>query len=268
MRNVRRNLAFVVAASNHGTMIVNRFDYQRVPTGEGYGVGHQILEYAAFDPGEIDMALQLLTTRRKHFGDGVVAIDCGANIGAHSVEWAIAMANWGTVLAIEAQERLFYALAGNIAINNCFNAKALHAAVAAQGGSMRIPAPDYLRPSSFGSLELKPTARPEYIGQVIDYSPEKSVEISAVALDDLALPRVDFIKIDIVGMEREALEGARATLEAHHPILLVESIKVDPKALRAWLEARGYHVIATGINRLAVHTGDPTLADLRIRAPA
>ena len=268
MRNVRRNLAFVVAASNHGTMIVNRFDYQRASTGESYGVGHQILEYAAFDPSEVDMALQLLTVRRKHFGDGVVAIDCGANIGAHAVEWAIAMAGWGTVLAIEAQERLFYALAGNIAINNCFNAKAMHAAVAAKGGTMGMPAPDYMKPSSFGSLELKPTAHPEFIGQVIDYSPEKAVEIQAVALDDLALPRVDFIKIDIEGMEMEALEGSRKTIKAQRPILLVESIKVDPKALQSWLVGRGYHVISAGINRLAVHEGDPTLADLRVRSPA
>ena len=28
MRNVGRKLAFVLAASNHGTMIVNRFDYR------------------------------------------------------------------------------------------------------------------------------------------------------------------------------------------------------------------------------------------------
>ncbi len=28
MRNVGRKLAFVLAASNHGTMILNRFDYR------------------------------------------------------------------------------------------------------------------------------------------------------------------------------------------------------------------------------------------------
>ena len=90
----------------------------------GYGVGHQILETAAFDPMEVKMVLDLLAMRRRHYGDGVLAIDCGANIGVHTIEWANRMHGWGRVIAIEAQERLFYALAGNIAINNCFNARA------------------------------------------------------------------------------------------------------------------------------------------------
>jgi hypothetical protein len=63
---------------------------------------------------------------------------------------------WGSVIAIEAQERIYYALAGNIAINNCFNAIAMHAAVSSEPGVMQIPTPDYFQPSSFGNLELKP----------------------------------------------------------------------------------------------------------------
>jgi hypothetical protein len=119
----------------------------------GIGVGFQILEGGAFDPEEVDMALMLLGLRRRYFGDGVVALDCGANIGVHTIEWARRMNGWGEVIAIEAQERVFYALAGNIAINNCFNARAVHAAVAAEVGAINIRRPNYLRPGSFGSLE-------------------------------------------------------------------------------------------------------------------
>src|SRR5664279_672198 len=119
MRNVGRTLAFVLASSNHGAMIVNRFDYQLTAPGRGFGVGFQILERGCFDPQEVELAIQLLELRRIHNGDGVVAIDCGANIGVHTVEWAIAMTGWGSVVSIEAQERIYYALAGNIALNNC-----------------------------------------------------------------------------------------------------------------------------------------------------
>ncbi|MGA8320591.1 MAG: hypothetical protein WB774_07170 [Xanthobacteraceae bacterium] len=38
-------------------------------------------------------------------------------------------------MAFEAQERIYYALAGNIAINNCFNARAINAAVSNRSGS-------------------------------------------------------------------------------------------------------------------------------------
>src|SRR3954463_2817654 len=170
MRNVGRKLAFVLAASNHGTMIVNRFDYRMVGADSGIGVGHQVLEAAAYDPVEIELALQLIETRHRFHGDGVIAIDCGANIGVHTIEWASAMTGWGSVIAIEAQERIYYALAGNIAINNCFNALAVHAAVSSEAGTLQIPNPDYFTPSSFGSLELQPRPSNEFIGQPIDYA--------------------------------------------------------------------------------------------------
>src|SRR5258708_9253389 len=118
MRNPTRKLAFVLAASEHGSMIVNRLDYHVVDQRAGIGVGFQILEHGMFDPEEIDLALTLLGLRRRYFGDGVVALDCGANIGVHTIEWARRMNGWGEAIAIDAQERLFYALAGNIAINN------------------------------------------------------------------------------------------------------------------------------------------------------
>ena len=65
MRNVGRKLAFVLAASNHGTMIVNRFDYRMLDSEHGIGVGFEILEGAAFDPQEVEMAMQLLELRRR-----------------------------------------------------------------------------------------------------------------------------------------------------------------------------------------------------------
>jgi hypothetical protein len=141
-----RKLAFVLASSDHGTMIVNRFDYRMINETEGFGVGFQILNTAQFDPEEIKMAVQLLQIRRKHHGDGVIAIDGGANIGVHTIEWAKAMTGWGSVLAVEAQERIYYALAGNVAINNCFNATVINAAISSESGTLQIPNPNYFLP--------------------------------------------------------------------------------------------------------------------------
>jgi FkbM family methyltransferase len=264
MRNVGRKLAFVLASSNHGTMIVNRLDYRMSGSDRGIGVGYQVLEAAAFDPVEVELALQLIEARKRLHGDGVVAIDGGANIGVHTIEWATAMTGWGSVIAIEAQERIYYALAGNIVINNCFNAIAMHAAMSSEPGIMLIPTPDYLVPSSFGSLELKPRAETEFIGQPIDYSAGTTVAIQKMSIDALNLPRVDFIKLDIEGMELEALEGARQTIERSHPIFLVESIKAGRERLRGFLSQEGYKVVEAGINLLAIHKSDPVVNELQI----
>jgi FkbM family methyltransferase len=265
MRRARRKLGFVLAASSHGPLIVNRFDYHREGT-RLFGVGGEILERSSFGPEEVDVVLDLLRLRRQYFGDGVAMIDCGANIGVHTVECAVEMTGWGSVLAIEAQERLYYALAGNIALNNCFNARALHAAVAAQDGTMRIPVPDYLSPASFGSLELKRQTN-EFIGQTIDYSPGAMQEIRCLKLDSIAPSRVDLLKIDVEGMELEVLGGARELVARNRPILQVEWVKSPRPELRQTIEGFGYRVFETGQNFLAIHPSDRSLQHLRRSAP-
>src|SRR5262249_37896284 len=95
------------------------------------------------------------------------------------------------------------ALAGNIALNNCFNASALHAAVTDKPGFVMAPQPNYLAPASFGSLELRQSSNTEFIGQKIDYSDGNLKPVRAITIDLLKLPRIDFIKIDIEGMEIE-----------------------------------------------------------------
>jgi hypothetical protein len=86
-----------------------------------------------------------------------------------------------------------------------------------------------------------------------------------VTIDEINLPRVDFIKLDIEGMEMEALEGARQTIDRSVPILLIERIKADGAQLTQWLEGRGYQVMQVGINLVAVHKTDKTLADIVVK---
>jgi FkbM family methyltransferase len=246
-------------------MIVNRLDYVMVNQSQGYGVGYQILNTSNFDPEEIRLMLALLAKRRVHFGDGVVALDCGANIGVHTVECARFLYGWGRVIAFEAQEKIYYALAGNIAINNCLNASAILAAVGAECGRLRIPAPNYLTPSSFGSLELREKAGNEYIGQQIDYSDAGMTTVEQLTLDSRDLARVDFIKMDIEGMELEALSGAARTIERHKPQMLIETIKTDREKLRFLLEQLGYVIYPVGINVIAIHKSDPTSGELTVK---
>jgi FkbM family methyltransferase len=267
MANPPRKLAFILASTDQGTLIVNRFDYRMVSATSGYGVGYNLLERASYDAEEVSIALQLLGFRRRHFGDGVVAVDCGANIGVHTVAWAKGMTGWGQVVAIEAQERIFYALAGNITINNCFNAHAVHAAVGAQAGTLRVPVPDYRAPASFGSMELRKTDATEFIGQEIDYSEQKLVNVPMMSIDSMNLLRLDLLKIDVERMELEVLEGAKATLARLLPIIIVEGLKAPQAEITAVLASYGYEWFPFGLNFLAVHPSDPTRQHINIAQP-
>ena len=99
--------------TDQGVFIVNRMDYCETPNGS-YGVSHQLFCKGSFDPAEIAIAIKMLHLKRTYKGDGVVAFDCGANIGVHTIAWANEIYSFGRVIAAEAQEKIFYSLAGAI----------------------------------------------------------------------------------------------------------------------------------------------------------
>ena len=253
-----RPVAIVLAATDIGTLLVNRYDYNQIGNCL-YGVGCQVLNTASYERDEITLVQDLLQRRRDIYGGGVVAVDCGANVGCHTVAWASLMSGWGEVIAIEAQERVYYMLAGNIAMNNCFNARAIWAAVGEAKGSMEVPVPDYLTPSSFGSLEIRNNPGSEFIGQRIDYTRGKMITTPLIALDDLRLDRADLLKIDVEGMEMDVLRGATATILKSRPVILVEMIKTERSRIERFLSQFGYEFFPIGMNLLCLAGEDQIL---------
>lgn len=258
-----RPIAFILAASNHGTLIVNRNDYHMIDSQNVYGVGFEILNNSCFDYDEIQLALRLLNWRLQYFGSGVVAIDGGANIGVHTVEWARHMYGWGKVIGFEAQEILYYALAGNIVLNNCLNARVRWAALGESCGEMTIPQPDYFKSGSFGSLELRQQEYIEFIGQNISYNFNDCTRVPVINLDSLNLDRLDLLKLDVEGMEIEVLRGSKEAISRFHPIMIIEIIKSDADAIEGFLVELGYKIFFLGISILAIHMDDPTLEEIQ-----
>jgi FkbM family methyltransferase len=253
-------IAFILATTDAGPMILNRFD---VCTSEhGYfGVGASLLATGKFDQPDIDGLSGLLLLRRKHHGDGVVALDVGANIGTHTLAWAKLMRGWGEVVAVEAQERVYYALCGNICINNLFNAEAICAVISDSIGRVDIPALDHEKPASFGSLELV-SCTDEDIGQI----PTGIQHAAMLTIDSIVRnKRVDLIKLDIEGMEVGALDGAAETIRRCHPALFIEWAKCGEAPLRSWLAGSGYVIHQMGMNMLCLHMSDPIQADVQMQ---
>jgi FkbM family methyltransferase len=249
-------VAFVLGSTAHGTMILNHLDRQTMQE-QTYGVGYELLRDSSYEFKECEVLCQLLEQRRRHFGDGVIVVDAGANIGTHTVSLARAMTDWGEVIAFEPQERIYYALCGNIAINNTFNAWAINNALGASDGTMQIPSVDYQRAASYGSLELAIAAQhaSAYHGE--------NVDITVRRLDSFNLPRIDLLKLDIEGMELEALKGARNTIAEHAPILFIEVLKQNIEEVQKTLNTYGYHYGPISRNLIAVHQDDPTLTSIK-----
>src|SRR5579859_6743223 len=212
----QRSLPFVLAATNQGTFIVSHLDMKEIEEDYGFGVGFQVLYTGECDAKEMEIVVEMLRGLRKRNGNGVVVVDCGANIGIMTTVMARAMTKWGSVVAVEAQLRLFYALCGNIALNNLFNVTAFYGAIANRSGTMSIPEIDYSKAGSLGSFELRPRAdgKTEDIGQPIDYE-KLTIRTPMIAIDDLGLTRCDFIKI-VVERGKASDERIIAELDRAH----------------------------------------------------
>lgn len=252
-RQPKKN-SFVLVSTDLGTVIINHNDYKF--QGEyKIGVGHQMLERSAFDAPEINVMLQILTLCRQYRGDGVVMFDAGANIGAYTIAAARTMINWGEVIAVEAQERLFYALAGNIVINNLSNAKAIWSALSDKKGTIDISIPNYDVPASYGSLELIQKETSENIGQLL----EKTQEVPSITIDSLKLNRCDYLKLDVESMEELVLAGAKKTIKSCKPIVQIEVIKSDREKIQKFFEQLDYIFfnLNGGYDYLCMHKDDP-----------
>lgn len=192
------------AETNNGLMLYPPADMYIGQAIEHYG------EYVAAEQDFFRFAAQ----------KGGEAIDAGANIGAHSM----AMARYfERVMAFEPQRMLFKLLKANL--SDWPSSLAYNAALGKEDGLLWLPSLNYGMTNNFGG-----------VGRdcVENWSPDQRehipmVEVQIRQLDKIdavkAAEKISLIKVDVEGMEKEVLEGARQTIAKHQPILYVENDK-------------------------------------------
>lgn len=184
-------------------------------------VGQALIKYGEYSYLEMDAF-------KKICGPGDVIIEVGANIGSHTVGLAKIVGAQGRVMAIEAQPVIFQNLCGNISINSLTNLDCLNIAASNRSGSTIIPFYDYSIKGNYGGISVGDSE----VGSQVDMK----------KLDDVfPYNRLKLLKIDVEGMEKEVLEGAREIIERFKPILYVENDRVDnSKELIEYIFQLGY----------------------------
>lgn len=161
-------------------------------------IGQALDKYGEFSEGE---AFFLRSFMQRDW----TVLDLGANHGTHTVALAKIVK---TVHAFEPQRILFQLLCANVALNALTNVYTHQAAVGRAPGVINVPPYDYTKAGNFGATVLGG------IG---------GEQVPLVTIDSLALPACHFIKMDVEGMEEDAIAGAEKTLHQHRPILYVEN---------------------------------------------
>jgi FkbM family methyltransferase len=186
-----------IAMTRYGPILYNRNDEY---------IGASLARYGEFSRGEAELFEAIVPV-------GGLVVEGGANIGAHTVGLSRRVGPTGTVLAFEPQRLVFQALCANLALNSCANVHALHCGVGETSGAITVPFLPPDQPFNFGGLSLREATH----GEVV----------ALRRIDDIGLGACHVIKLDIEGMEVEALRGAADTVRAHRPILFVENDRQD-----------------------------------------
>jgi FkbM family methyltransferase len=156
-----------------------------------------------------EWAEQEVSFIRRFLRSGDVVLDVGANIGTHTVPLANAVGGLGQIHAFEPQRLSFQLLCTNVALNSLDNVFAQHAALGTEPGFATVPVLPFDEKANLGNLNIE--------------GHEVGEQVPMRTIDGLMLSRIDFIKIDVEGMEEKVLGGGLDSIKRHRPILYVEN---------------------------------------------
>ena len=228
----------VVASSDYGPIIVNAHDTV---------VGRNILRTGSWEKNELGLMIKLLEILFKK-KERLIAYDVGANIGIHSLALAQYFGTHIKIRAFEAQRPLYHMLCGTLALNNILSVTAYHKAISDRtGDTITITLPDYNLPNNFGGFEVVPPRLSDNQSMIQSHSEV----VKTMALDNFD-EAVDFIKMDIEGMEDQALRGAYRLFEKYLPIVFIEILKTDRDFVLDFFKSRRYRGFQAGGNLLAL----------------
>lgn len=74
---------------------------------------------------------------------------------------------------------------------------------------------------------------------------KKEIYVDSIRIDDFLNleEKIDFMKIDVEGMELEVLKGSKKTIEEHRPILYIETCLGSVKEMQIWILNNGYRKV-------------------------
>lgn len=169
-------------------------------------IGYSLYLYKKFEQEEIDFVLKKLEQIKSP-----VIFDIGANIGLHSIMWA--KKSGCKIFAFEPSRSTSKLLSENILLHQLEN----NISISSLAFSDKKGTADFFQSVDDGYSSLKDTHRKEIISKY-------QVEVTTIDdfVDKLGITKIDMIKIDVEGLEREVLSGGFKTFEKFSPDLFVE----------------------------------------------
>lgn len=190
---------------------------------------------------------------RSFLGKDSVILDIGANVGLFALRVVDLCAPSGAIYLFEPNPSLFAYLRRTVARNAGLAIKVFPYAITDRSGQARfhVPAP---AATGHGSLE-----RHEWGVAHGIFSPDSAIAVTTRSVDDmageLALSRIDAIKIDVEGTEEAVVRGMVKTLRKYKPAVVLCETTKDSDAYRL-LEAHYSEVTTVDESSAVVQAAD------------
>lgn len=202
-------LLFMEDMSGTGTGVAIRPPFTRYRSGNDAGATTADKEYT------FDSELNEQKLVRRLVGPGMTVLDVGANIGKYSRLFSLLTGTAGRVVAFEASPATASGLAEDLRRDGCANVSVVAAAVFSKRGSVKLNEfpREYCSWNSIGTPRMEDPGNPARMVPI-----ERTVDVPAVTLDEYcaenSIAHVHYLKLDVEGVEIEALKGARRLLES------------------------------------------------------
>jgi FkbM family methyltransferase len=176
----------------------------------------QGIDFAIYLLGRFEPSTAAAISRVVKPGD--IALDIGANIGAHTLRIARAVGETGRVLAFEPTEFAFGKLVTNLGLNPSLKDRVT--AIQCFLGSSATADPPPMIYSSW------PLTKGSDLHKVHLGASMSTGQATTQRLDDVIaqhnIARVDVVKMDVDGFECEVLDGAKLMMERDRPTYIME----------------------------------------------
>lgn len=177
---------------------------------------------------EID-TLNLLKKQYQSFSN---ILEVGANIGNHMLFYCSQL-NAKAVHCFEPNSLNFENLQKNVVLNKLEDRVFLYKKAAGEAMGRGREKNFTLANTGMNAVERMDDATGDNAG------------IEIVTIDSFQFSQLDFIKIDVEGFELEVLKGARQTLQACNPVVMVEVFEKNKPQVDDWMLSLGYKEVLT-----------------------
>jgi FkbM family methyltransferase len=163
--------------------------------------------------------------------DGSIVVDGGTNAGFFTIPVAHTTQDRGfRIIAFEPQRQLFQAVSGSLALNGYRHVYLHNVGLGDRSGTAQLPEIDYSVVQDFGTVQLSN----DTTVQEQNWMNDRVVDV--ISIDEMNLPRLDFLKLDVEGYEVPALLGAHNTLKKFRPWIWAEYFLTGAQPIKQSLQ--------------------------------